>query len=138
MDIKDTPMCSGAEIQMPETTRQHTKYDMNRLVDLFDERIQGFLDLEWEIERVGLQQLRAPPGLRRMEGRMKTFNPRPLLAWMRRRGIDASQMAEMIQMDKLTVKNILSGRVDPRLGTMAAIHRVTKIPYDMMIRTSEE
>lgn len=72
--------------------------------------------------------------LSRMEGRMKTFNPSPLIAWMRRRDIDASQMAEMIQMDKLTVKNILSGRVDPRLGTMAAIHRVTKIPYDMMIR----
>ena len=53
MDIKDTPICSGAEIQMPETTKQHTKYDMNRLVDLFNERIQGFLDLEWEIERVG-------------------------------------------------------------------------------------
>ena len=69
---------------------------------------------------------------------MKTFNPSPLIAWMRRRDIDASQMAEMIQMDKLTVKNILSGRVDPRLRTMAAIHRVTKIPYDMMIRTSEE
>lgn len=69
---------------------------------------------------------------------MKTFNPRPLIAWMRRRDIDESQMAEMIQMDKLTVKNILSGRVDPRLWTMAAIHRVTKIPYDMMIRTSEE
>lgn len=65
---------------------------------------------------------------------MRIFNPRPLKKWMERRGIDASQMAEMIQMDKLTVKNILSGRVDPRLGTMAAIHRVTKIPYDMMIR----
>lgn len=69
---------------------------------------------------------------------MRIFDPRPLKKWMERRGIDVSQMAEMIQMDKLTVKNILSGRVDPRLGTMAAIHRVTKIPYDMMIRTSEE
>lgn len=69
---------------------------------------------------------------------MKTFNPNPLKKWMERRGVDVGQMAEMIQMDKLTVKNILSGRVDPRLGTMAAIHRVTKIPYDMMIRTSEE
>lgn len=65
---------------------------------------------------------------------MRIFDPRPLKKWMERRGIDSSQMAEMIQMDKLTVKNILSGRVDPRLGTMAAIHRVTKIPYDMMIR----
>ena len=69
---------------------------------------------------------------------MRIFDPRPLKKWMRRRDIDVIQMAEMIQMDKLTVKNILSGRVDPRLGTMAAIHRVTKIPYDMMIRTSEE
>lgn len=65
---------------------------------------------------------------------MRIFDPRPLKKWMERRGIDASQMAEMIQMDKLTIKNILSGRVDPRLGTMAAIHRVTKIPYDIMIR----
>ena len=73
-----------------------------------------------------------------MKGRMKTFNPRPLIKWMQRHDIDRVQFAEMIQMDKLTVKNILSGRVDPRLGTMAAIHRVTKIPYDMMIRTSEE
>lgn len=69
---------------------------------------------------------------------MKTFNPSPLKKWMERRDIDVGQMAEMIQMDKLTVKNILSGRVDPRLSTMVAIHRVTKIPYDMMIRTSEE
>ena len=69
---------------------------------------------------------------------MRIFDPRPLKKWMERRGIDSSQMAEMIQMDKLTVKNILSGRVDPRLSTMVAIHRVTKIPYDMMIRTSEE
>ena len=69
---------------------------------------------------------------------MRMFDPRPLKKWMERRGIDSSQMAEMIQMDKLTVKNILSGRVDPRLSTMVAIHRVTKIPYDMMIRTSEE
>lgn len=76
--------------------------------------------------------------LRRTEGRMRIFDPRPLKKWMERRGVDVGQMAEMIQMDKLTVKNILSGRVDPRLGTMAAIHRVTKIPYDMMIRTSEE
>lgn len=69
---------------------------------------------------------------------MRIFDPRPLKKWMERRDIDVGQMAEMIQMDKLTVKNILSGRVDPRLGTMAAIHRVAKIPYDMMIRTSEE
>ena len=69
---------------------------------------------------------------------MRIFDPRPLIAWMRRRDIDASQMAEMIQMDKLTVKNILSGRVDPRLVTMAAIHRVTKIPYDMMIRGDDK
>ena len=69
---------------------------------------------------------------------MRIFDPRPLKKRMERRDIDVGQMAEMIQMDKLTVKNILSGRVDPRLGTMAAIHRVTKIPYDMMIRTSEE
>lgn len=69
---------------------------------------------------------------------MRIFDPRPLKKWMERRGVDVGQMAEMIQMDKLTVKNILSGRVDPRLRTMAAIHRVTKIPYDMMIRTSEE
>lgn len=33
---------------------------------------------------------------------MRAFNPRPLIAWMRRRDIDVSQMAEMIQMDKLT------------------------------------
>jgi transcriptional regulator with XRE-family HTH domain len=65
---------------------------------------------------------------------MRIFDPRPLKKWMERRSIDVNQMAEMIQMDKLTVKNILGGRVDPRLGTMAAIHRVTKIPYDMMIR----
>lgn len=54
IDLENTPICSGAEIQMPEATKQHTKYDMNRLVDLFDERIQGFLDLEWEATYVGL------------------------------------------------------------------------------------
>lgn len=52
IDIKNTPICSGAEIQMPEATKQHTKYDMNRLIELFDERIQGFLDLEWKMERL--------------------------------------------------------------------------------------
>lgn len=53
MDIKNTPICNGAEIQMPGTAKQYDKYDMELLVDLFDERIQGFLDIEWEIERVG-------------------------------------------------------------------------------------
>lgn len=52
-DIKDTPICSGAELQMPGNAKQYDKYDMDRLVDLFDERIQRFLDIEWDTTYVG-------------------------------------------------------------------------------------
>ena len=52
-DIKDTPICSGAELQMPGNAKQYDKYDMDRLVDLFDERIQGFLDIKWDTTYVG-------------------------------------------------------------------------------------
>lgn len=65
---------------------------------------------------------------------MKTFNPHPLVKWMQRHGIDRAQFAEMIGVVPGTIKNITCGRVNPSLGTIAAIHRVTKIPYDMMIR----
>ena len=72
--------------------------------------------------------------LHRMEGRMKTFNPRPLLKWMQRHDIDRVQFAEMIDVVPGTIKNITGEYVDPSLRTIADIHRVTKIPYDMMIR----
>lgn len=65
---------------------------------------------------------------------MKTFNPDPLIAWMRRRNIDRNQMAEMIDVVPGTITKITDEYVDPSLRTIAAIHRVTKIPYDMMIR----
>ena len=65
---------------------------------------------------------------------MKTFNLSPLIAWMRRRGIDRVQLAEMIDVVPGTIKKITGEYVDPSLRTIAAIHRVTKIPYDMMIR----
>lgn len=52
-DIKNTPICSGAELQMPGNAKQYDKYDMDRLVGLFDERIQGFLNIEWETTYVG-------------------------------------------------------------------------------------
>ena len=69
---------------------------------------------------------------------MKTFNPSPLIAWMRRRDIDVSQMAEMIGVVPGTLVKITSEYADPSLRTIAAIHRVTKIPYDMMIRDDAE
>lgn len=69
---------------------------------------------------------------------MRAFNPRPLIAWMRRHDIDRNQMAEMIDVAPGTITKITGEYVDPSLRTIAAIHRVTKIPYDMMIRTREE
>ncbi len=69
---------------------------------------------------------------------MKTFNPRPLIKWMQRHDIDKNQLAEMIDVVPGTIVKITGECVDPSLRTIAAIHRVTRIPYDMMIRTSEE
>mgnify|MGYP002768815156 CR=1 FL=1 len=70
----------------------------------------------------------------RVEGRMRIFNPRPLLKWMQRHDIDRNQLAEMIDVVPVTIKKITGAYVDPSLRTIAAIHRVTKIPYDMMIK----
>ncbi|WP_368134149.1 hypothetical protein [Collinsella bouchesdurhonensis] len=58
MDIKDTPMCkdavirNGAKTLESGTRVQFVGYDMNRLINLFDERIQGFMGHEWEMLRV--------------------------------------------------------------------------------------
>ncbi len=58
MDIKDTHMCSGAVIRNGAKTLesgtcvQFIRYDMDRLINLFDERIQGFMGHEWEMLRM--------------------------------------------------------------------------------------
>lgn len=58
MDIKDTHICSGTVIRngaktlMSGTRVQFVRYDMDRFINLFDERIQGFMGHEWEMLRM--------------------------------------------------------------------------------------
>ena len=58
MDIKDTPMCKDAIVYkraktLESGTRvQFIEYDMDNLINLFDERIQGFMGHEWEMLRI--------------------------------------------------------------------------------------
>lgn len=58
MDIKNTSICKDAVVYkraktLESGTRvQFVEYDMDRLINLFDERIQGFMGHEWEMLRV--------------------------------------------------------------------------------------